>query len=197
MLSLGGKKIPTPYRINIPYQSDRKKYGKSDPDTLTTDTRRLVVERNFDLNKATEQEIRSFMEKNMLGIDCSGFVYHLLDYLLRHTNKGGMENIGFPPAQRTNVWLLTSKEFTIPVDDLTHALAGDLIKLNSGQDLLHCLIVLDHQNSMITYTHSSRFNKPSGIQIGKITEGKFPDDLQVFSYNPNKGDGIRRLKMLK
>lgn len=195
LLPLGGKKVPTPYRINIPFQSDRQKYGKSDSETLLEDTKEFAKNQNFDLNKASVEEIRDFMEKNQLGIDCSGFVYHVLDYLLKQLGKGNLMVHGFPKVSSTNVKILTDEKFTIPVDGFENIQAGDLIRINS-QDANHILIVLKAEDDKILYAHSSGLTKTTGVHTDQIVNGKFPAELSVFSYNVSAGDGIRRLKIL-
>ena len=197
ILSLGGKLVPTPYRINIPYQDDRRKYGKSSPEELIKNTQDIAHEQDFDLKKASVEEVRTFMEKNQLGIDCSGFVYHLLDYLLKEIGKGGMEKIGFPQASKTNVALLTSEQFSIPATDFSKVKPGDLIKLNSQKEIPHILIILSHQNGIITYAHSSFLTKVKGVHQSQIKNGRFPDDLRAFNFNTIIGDGIYRIKVLK
>ncbi len=193
LLPLGGKLIPTPYRINIPYQADRRKYGKSDPQTLVSDTIQIAKEQNFDLGKASIEEIRKFMEQNMLGIDCSGIAYHVLDYLLKKSGKRSMLDNGFPKASATNVAILTSDQFSTPIE-MGNTQPGDLIKLNSKK-ASHILIILETGNNII-YAHSSGITNPTGVHTGQIENGKFPDDLKVFSYNEKAGDGARRLKIV-
>lgn len=193
LLPLGGKIVPTPYRINVPYQFDRKKYGKSDAQTLVSDTKQKAYEQKFNLEKASVEAIRKFMEENKLGIDCSGFAYHLLDHLLKRIGRGGMINNGFPKASSTNVAILTSDKISIPLE-LEEARPGDLIKLNS-EKAAHVLIILECGDK-ITYTHSSRLTNPTGVHTDQIINSQFPEDLKVFSYNEKAGDGIRRLKIL-
>lgn len=196
ILSLGGKLVPTTYRINIPYQPDRRKYGKSAPAELTKITIEIAHEQNFDLNHASVEEIRRFMEKNLLGIDCSGFVYHLLDSLLKNIGKGGMEKIGFPKASKTNVSLLTSDKFSFQIEDFAQVRPGDLIKLNSQEEIPHLLIILSYQNGTVVYAHSSSLTKIKGVHQDTIKNGRVPAELHVFSYKIPIGDGIRRLKAL-
>ena len=221
LLDLGGKKVPTPYRINVPFQPDRRLYGKSDAKQLTQDSKDISQEKGFDLNSASVEEIRKFMEENWLGIDCSGLAYHLLDNLLKKTGQGKMQKIGFPKASSTNVAKLTAPEFTEKVEGWEQVKPGDLIRLNS-ENADHILIVLNSElktrNSYITYVHSSGITKTTGVHTGEIINGKFPEDLSVFSYNLSiakisssasdlknrkpsayngkTGDGIYRLKAL-
>lgn len=196
ILELGGKKAATPYRLNIPYQPDRSKYGKSDPQTLIADTIKAAREKTFDLDKASVEEIRLFMEESWLGIDCSGFVYHLLDYLLKKIGKGSMEAAGFSKASRTNVELLTSDEFSHTINGFGLAQPGDLISLNSAQTIPHVLIIINVADNILTYAHSSNRTKIRGVHQGKIIDSQLDEELQVYSYNTHQGDGIRRLKAL-
>lgn len=197
LLPLGNKVIPTPYRRNTPFQFDHSKYGKSDPQTLLKDVLKIAKQKKFDLDKASEEEIKKFMKDNLLGIDCSGFVYHLLNHLLQSLNEEDMQKVGFPKASKTNVATITSDELSTLVDDFSQTQPGDVIKLNSGEDILHCLIILDNINNVVTYAHSSSITTPTGVHTGQIINGRFPKDLSVFNYDTNKGDGIRRLKILK
>mgnify|MGYP001559844356 CR=1 FL=1 len=196
LLPLGGKKVPTPYRINIPYQGDRRKYGKSDPKTLISDIKQIAKEQNFNLERASIGEIRKFMEDNQLGLDCSGFVYHILDFLLNQIGKGGMQQIGFPKPSSTNANLLTSEKFTIPVRKFEDLQAGDIIKLDSQDTIPHTLIILNVQDRVASYAHSSKLTEVKGVHQDKIINGTLPDELSVYSYNVKAGDGIRRLKVL-
>lgn len=196
-LPLGGKKIFTPYRINIPFQSNRDKYGKSDPATLVKNAKTLAQASNLDLKKMSEPQIVKFLQDNLLGIDCSGFVYHILNYLLTKTTRTELTSYGFPKASLTNVQLLTSNQMSTPIDEFTSAKPGDLIKLNSSKKIPHVLIILQKEGQVITYAHSSNQTDPQGVHTGEIKSGKFPKDLAGFSYQKNLGDGIRRLKILQ
>ena len=200
MLPLGGKKVPTPYRRNEmgSFQKIGPEFqGKSSPEVLTETTEKLAKEQGFNLEKASIEEIREFMKKNKLGIDCSGFVYRMLNHLVEKLGMGNLEKAaGLPHVGRTNVAKLTADEFTIPVANFSLAKPGDLIKLNSSEEVLHSVIVLDNKDYVITYTHSSGVTTPSGVHTEQIKDGNLPNDLKHFSYNINKGDGIRRLKIL-
>ncbi|MBI4037386.1 hypothetical protein HY385_03105 [Candidatus Daviesbacteria bacterium] len=201
LLPLGGKKVPTPYRRNEvgSFQKLGPEFqGKSSPEVLTQTTKKLAKEQNFDLNKASMEEIREFMKQNKLGIDCSGFVYRMLNSLVQKVKGKSLEGFGFPHVGRTNVDRLTSDEFSIKIPDFDQIKPGDLVRLDSKalDGVPHCVIVLDHQDKIITYAHSTRQTNPNGVHMGQIIEGKFTADLKVFLYNLGDGDGIRRLKIL-
>lgn len=206
LLPLGGKKVPAPYRINIPFQPDRKidkniiyLGGKSPAKRLTEDTILAAKEQNFDLEKSSVEEIQKFMQENMLGIDCSGFTYHLLDFLLRKIKKGGMEKIGFPKASQTDVEKLTSREFAEKLENIRDGQPGDIIRLGSkSADLIqHCIIILETSWGMATYAHSSRKTLIKGVHTDSISLGKLPPELKVYNYSPeDTPDGLYRLKAL-
>lgn len=200
LLPLGGEKVPTPYRKNEygSYQKLAPEFqGKSSPKTILEVTLKLAKEQHFDLEKSSIEEIREFMVSNKLGIDCSGFVYRMLDYSVQKLGMGnlikaaGVEHVG-----RTNVAKLTSDEFSIPIAHFTNSQAGDIIRLNSSGDILHGVVVLDNQDGKIIYAHSSSSTNPPGVHKGEIIKGKLPQDLKVFSFHPESGDGVRRLKAL-
>lgn len=199
LLPLGNKKIPCPYRRNEvgSFQELGPEFqGKSSPETLTKTTKKLAKKQNFDLEKATAEEIRNFMVKNKLGIDCSGYIYRMLNYLIQEVRGKNLEGFGLPHVGRTNIAKLTSDEFGAPVYDLTDSKPGDIIRLNSKGDILHGVLIIENDDNVITYAHSSGITNPSGVHTGQIINGKFPDELKLFSYNIDEGDGIRRLKAL-
>jgi len=199
MLPLGGKNVPTPYRRNEygSYQKLGPEFqGKSSPQTLTQTAKKLAKEQEFDLEKATVEQIREFLRKNQLGIDCSGFVYRMLDALVKGLGRGNlMQAAGVEHVGRTNVAKLTSDELSVRVDSFNQARAGDIIRLNSGDDILHGAIILENQENVLTYAHSSGITNPDGVHSGQIIDGQLTDELKNFSYNLTRGDGIRRLKI--
>ncbi len=192
-LNFGGTKVATPYRINIPYQPDLRKYGKSEPDTLQNTALEIAKEQGVNLEGLNSDEIRKFMEENMLGIDCSGFVYVMLDQLLKKQGSS-MQEKGFPKISSTNVEKLTSEEFSTKVNSISRAQAGDMIKLNSTKEVPHILIVLDNFEEEIIYAHSSSLTPIKGVHSDKIIDAKFPRELEAYSYNEEEGDGVYRLK---
>ncbi len=199
LLPLGGKRVPSPYRRNEvgSFQKIGPEFqGKSSPEVLTETTIKLAKEQNFDLDQASVEEIRDFMRKNKLGIDCSGFAYRMLNYLVQEAKGKNLEAFGLPHVGRTNVAKLASDEFSIPVSSFSEIQPGDFIKLNSTGDILHTVVILETKDSIITYAHSSGVTQTNGVHTDRIINGQLPEDLESFSYNCDEGDGIRRLKAL-
>ena len=115
MLPLGGKKVPCPYRMNDIGSLQKVGpafQGKSSPEVLVETTKRLAKEQNFDLNRASVEEIRQFMSQNKLGIDCSGFIYRLLNHLVQKVKGKPLISFGLDHVGRTNVAKLTSDDYT-------------------------------------------------------------------------------------
>lgn len=208
MLPLGGKKVPTPYRRNEigSFQKPGPEFqGKSSPQVLTKTAQKLAKEQNYDLHQASVEEIRAFMKENKLGIDCSGFAYRILNYLVQKVKGKLLTGFGLPHVGRTNVAKLTSDEFTKPVHYIHQIQPGDIIKLNGGENIPHCMVVLEKNGKEITYAHSSSESKQDGVNLGKIKviDPQKPLSDQVWlekfnhmEYNEKNGDGIRRLKFL-
>ncbi len=177
-LKFGNQKIRTPYRINLPFQEDRRKYGKSDPIELRKNVVTLAEGQVID---------RDFMVKNQLGIDCSGFAYHTLDYLLKKVKKTNMLALGFPKASSTNVLKLVSRKFTVSVPSFKQIRSGDLVATVKSREPgdQHIMIVLDKTKQGLTLIHSSF---PDGVKEEFLSK-------QDLLHNQPKYK-IRRLKAL-
>lgn len=201
LLPLGGKRVPTPYRrneIGSLQKISPEFQGKSSPEVLRETTERLAKEQGFDLNKASVEEIRNFMMKNKLGIDCSGFAYRVLNQLAEKTKKKPLTSFGFPHVGRANVAKLTDPKFTKEIS-LQEIKPGDLLKMNSAGDILHCLVITKREGNVVKYIHSSSVTKPNGVHQSEMIINNsgltFEEDLGDITYNPTAGDGLRRLKI--
>lgn len=180
ILKIGDKKVPIPYRINIPPEEHPVRQGKSSPEDILNQLIWDAKDQNFDLTKSSVEEVREFMIKNKLGIDCSGFAYRMLDFLVHQTKGKHLTNFGFDNVGRTNVNALTSDQFSDPVLNFSQVKPGDIIKANSEKKIPHCMIVLEKTPQKIIYAHSTGKDKQNGVVIGETK---------------NLGDGVRRLKL--
>lgn len=205
-LNFFGNKVWAPYRINIPFNSDRRRYGKWPPKRLRKDVIEIANERGFDIKNSSASEIRIFMEKELLGIDCSGFAYHILDYMLHNYSKSSMTKLGFPWASSTNVDLLTSEKFSIRTDEIVKNFRpGDMIRFGtSSLNGQHIIVIISTSKHEVKYAHSVY---PVGVSFGVIeidnpdrsiftqrwlTESSSRTNLRA-QYNPNHSDGVFRL----
>ncbi len=196
ILDIEGKKVAIPYRINIPPLEHPARQGKSSPEVILNQLRKDAKSEDFNLKTATTEEIIQFMEEHKLGIDCSGFTYRMLEILCEELGMGNLQENGFDNVGRTNVLALTSSEHAIKINSFAEAQPGDIIRLNSEDEIKHCVLIIEKRGSDFLYAQSSGITKITGIHMDTIIGGQLPDELNVYSYNTNAGDGIYRLKVL-
>lgn len=186
-LKINGKEVTTPYYRNVKRIRGglRVLVGKGTPEELENEVRIYGKLRDFELEGKSAKEIRAFMEKQGLGIDCSGFVVHLLDHWL-HTSTGQtlykkvkLERRRFlyilKYAQNINANTITNKANTQDVN-VSDVKPGDLIRLRGGERGMHVLMVTDvahngatDEPTRIKYVHSAeKYKQENGIKYGEI-----------------------------
>jgi len=169
-------------RIKIPYVINRKRFnlmrtaGKGTPQMIRTELNRIAKTYQFDLDSHSESEIFAFMNENEIGVECSGFAYHLLHaYVVEILNKPLSSILAKPKGiinalvwvlfkqgivRHVNADMLTSEKNTIKVAHLSDVRVGDLIRLSVKTPGDHVLLVVDVTKKLgviesITYAHSS------------------------------------------
>lgn len=226
-LQLGHKSVPCPYiiskksaRINLIF--DYRLQGKGSPQEIEILTKKLALRSNFDLNQASVDQIRQFMRRKNIGVDCSGFAYHMLNAFHKAKTGRSISRVLTRPFSpnplnwlrhiryRLNVKVLTGPRNSNPLlGDLALQccyLPGDLIRTQSGR---HVLIILESDKKHFIYAHSSHRNtKVKGVHLGEITiinptgplenqiwHEQTPDSQSYKTqYHPEDGDGVFRLK---
>jgi len=135
------------------------------------------------------EKIKEFLVNNNLGVDCSGFVYHILDALTQDKkNKKLKQIIHFPlaksvvrkmiaklrPAENCGVTTL-AHEINSKKINLKEVEANDfIIFLGSGpkQDYNHIMFVESVTNKTINYIHAYKWPSDGqynhGVRRGKI-----------------------------
>lgn len=190
-LPLNGKKVPCPYYINVRElrMGLRVLIGKGTPEEIIHES--LIYEklRNKDFKHMTIEQIRSFLVKRHIGIDCSGFVVHVLDkWLIRQGKKHLWKYLAFPkanvyrkiarflrPVENISAAMLTNDTNTEPITNLNDTRAGDLIRAKGlKKRSFHIMLISDiHlENNKIQsfdYVHSTReYGKHHGVRKGKV-----------------------------
>lgn len=187
-LHIGGKKIRTPYfnnKRNRIRAALRVNIGKGAPKDIEDEVTILAAREKEDLSHATVEQIVSFLVDHNLGVDCSGFVFHVLN-AQHHGRLGKM--LSFPkgknpfrkaisrfrPVENTSVKVLADEKNTESLD-MQDMQAGDVIIMlatGSNHDLDHVLLVTEVSEDKIRYTHSLRWNADGqynhGIKDGVI-----------------------------
>lgn len=183
-LKINGKTVKTPYHINVKHVRAelRSLVGKGSPQEIEAEVNIFAKLRNFNLQKANSKEIRTFMQQEGIGIDCSGLVAHILDTWLKAENKGNLKNnLSFPklpflkritisirPIENINANLLTNKANTIPIE-LKEVQIGDLIRLKGIKKGDHIAIITEVSDKEIKYIHSTKhYGDENGIKEGII-----------------------------
>jgi hypothetical protein len=189
-LSLGGKSVPCPYYINIRQvrMGLRVLIGKGSPEEIVQES--LIYEklRNVDFQKMSIAEIRKFLVKRHIGIECSGFVCHVLDAMLRKQKKKHIwKYISFPkaslyrrvarflrPIENISAQILTNDENTKPVQNLKKIQPGDLIRLKGLQGGYHVILISSVQKEKgntkkFEYVHATRwYDDQHGVRKGSV-----------------------------
>lgn len=169
------KYIGIPYFINLPPRKldkpDPVLVGKGSAKEIALKTIELANLQNLKLVNLTDKEIYNFQKKNQIGIDCSGLVSNLLNFIL---------GSNVLPVTQTSANALTSIPLSVQVP-LTDIQTADLIRQKNGH---HVIFVIEKINDTIFYVHSSLPGR--GVRYGQFNL-KHPE-ITI--------DGIFRLKQL-
>lgn len=155
--------------------------------------------------------LQKFAKRERIGIDCSGFVYRVLEKLVRLKYKGcqvsRLSAVFSGGVRKTNARRLTAPEYSIPIDRISDFQLGDMIRMRNGR---HIAVILQVENSRIIYAHSSNGTKIQGVHLGTIKIAKADKSLQEQKwleetkkgenfgnryFSEENGDGIFRLKI--
>jgi hypothetical protein len=211
-LKIKDKEIQTPYYINVKRARGelRSLVGKGTPEEIVDEVKIFAQLRGFKLQDETPESIKKFMETQGIGIDCSGYISHILDYILKKkTGKGLYSHIEYRrpffyswlinllrPIEHSSAHLLTCP-LNADIIDYKFVEPGDLIRLKGLKFGDHIALVIETERDdknkhlkSITYTHSTNhFDKESGVRIGKIiiTDLKQPLEKQNWTEIDNKG----------
>lgn len=192
MLLLGGKSVVCPYYINpkTTRANLRVLIGKGNPEEITLETEICAKLGGLDLNSMSEDEIRKFMIKRHIGIDCSGFVVHVLNEetkekfnkklwsVIKKKNKNIYSSIRYflRPVENIGVADLTSEINSYQIKNVNEVKVGDIIKMPSlkNEHGLHVLLineleVEENQIKTIKFANSNRYyGDDNGIRFGEI-----------------------------
>lgn len=179
-IELGGKKVCTPYFINIKHARAelRSLIGKGLPEEIKEETMIYAKLKGFNLENSSEKDIRSFMMKQGIGVDCSGFVSHVLDVWTKGKFKS---QIKYPkesiyrrfvrflrPIENLGADLLTNKE-NCQIIDFKDSKPGDLIRLKGLEQGDHIAIIIERNENHIFYAHSTQYyGEDNGVRTGEI-----------------------------
>jgi len=218
-LPIGGKEIVCPYWMNDLKNEIYGPFGgKGTPEEIVQATEEEATKNELELGDLTEDEIIQFMQEKKIGVDCSGFVFWMLDALDREKGGNGIAD-DIPGSEgkyiktRANVLMLTDPGIVAEIKSVDKAKPGDIVRLKGGK---HILVVLSLHKTQegeierVEYAHSSDLTKIRGVHSGEIQildkkkglesqrwleETTNGENYGEVSFKADLGDGIRRLKI--
>ncbi|MDP3954856.1 MAG: hypothetical protein Q8Q15_00645 [bacterium] len=208
-----GKKVIIPYWMN---QLENEIYGpfggKGTPVEILEAIFKAAKEQNMDLHKMSKVAINSFMTKNRIGLDCSGFAYQILNFIDLERGGDGLENsvVGVGEKMgitKTNADALTNNTNSIAIENLQEVKTGDTVRFHGGK---HVMVITEADEKQIEYAHISSRTKIKGPHLARIhikdlslgledqvweEETKDGKNWKETLFSPISGDGVRRLKI--
>ena len=220
--SVAGKRVKIPYCIvkqsgetHDPTTTTRttrfRQYsGKGTPEEIRTCLLLTAAKKHFDVVSASSAQIHQFMLENGIGIDCSGFVYNVLDRYLRKSGekslgqhivlypglKGKLEQMIFSQkrVRQCSAMTLTSDLNTIPISNVREIQPGDMIRFTlptwTGK---HIAIITEVTKEKIVYAHSGERSMETGphTAVIKITHPLLGLEKQDWLEKLNDGTSYR------
>lgn len=212
-LNIGGKKVRCPYFINNKISRGNLGVlsGKGNPQEIEYEVKVWAKLDKFDLNKATEDEIRKYMISKNIGIDCSGFISNVINTYLKQQNKSNLiyqlkfdDNSiiaklrrFFRPIENIGARTLTSEENCEIIKNINNIKPGDLIRAKGKQrNADHVAMIIeterDDKNNLksFKYTHSHRYyGDNNGVKIGDVIITDIKNELKDQDWKEIHSDG--------
>lgn len=211
-LSLGGKLVQCPYFMNIQKKKDlRAMLGKGTPEEIITEANIWAKVKGVQFRNMSEEEIKNFLINRGIGIDCSGFVSHVLNewYLLEkgksiwneiYTPRKSLLNwIKFKlrPVEKIGANLLTSTKNATEIS-LKEIHPGDVVRLKwKKRNSHHILLVYQVERNengdvvKIVYKHSTPYyDKNNGVKTGEIEITDVSQSLENQNWTEKDEHGV-------
>ncbi|MBU0660839.1 hypothetical protein KKG22_01510 [Patescibacteria group bacterium] len=204
-ISVGQHTIATPYFNNKKMKVRgglRVNIGKGDPQEIEDEIILMALRKKTDLSLLSKKEVITFVTNLNIGIECSGFVYHVMNEEMKAHKRPPLKKTmhypiknpirrliaSFRPAENTNVATLNHDKNTKEIA-LKNVQAGDLILLmhtGKNHDLNHVLLIESveyHKNipKKIYYVHSLQWSTDGihhGVRRGTIDIKNIKDPLE-------------------
>lgn len=213
-LDLGGKKIVCPYYINAHKSKDlRAMVGKGTPEEIIMEAQIWEKLKGANFKRMSEKEITDFLIERGLGIDCSGFVMHVLNYWYKAKSgksiwrkmtipqKSFLKKLAFllKPVEKLGTDIITNQENSkkIKIDEV---LPGDLIrskwkKKNSHHVLMVSKVVKEKgKTKEIEYVNSvPKYDHVEGIRYGKIVINHSGKPLKDQKWEDEDKHGVNHI----
>jgi len=188
-----------PYYINKTDSQNVSLVGKADHKQINLATQKVAKSENLNLTKLSSQDIYRLQKRHHIGIDCSGLVYHLLDFYYKQNTGKSIQNLVIGTDDKTGPRRINAYMFSHPqnshlIKDFSQIKTADLIVTNHRK---HILFVVDINKNQISYVHSSQKTKIRGVHYGRLTITHPQKDLTYQQFyetlETHSGDAIYRL----
>lgn len=210
-LNLGAQKLACPYFRNAEKKKDlRSLMGKGTPDEIETEAKIWEKAKKVDFKKMDATQIREFLIQRNIGIDCSGFVAHIINYWHKrayskpiwskiYTPRKGVVNwikYKLRPVEKIGADILTSNHNAYAIE-LNDVKPGDVVRLKWKKKNSHHILFISEVEkdesgnvSKLTYKHSTPYyDKNNGVRTGEIQilDTKLPLQKQNWTEKDEYG----------
>ncbi len=191
--------------LGIPYFTNKTSIpnaplvGKANYKQINIVTQLAAKSEGLNSSNLSPQDTYRLQKRHHIGIDCSGLVYHLLDFYYKQLTGKSIQNLvvgtdGKTGPRRVNAYMFSHPQNSHIIKNYSDIKTGDLIVTNHKT---HILLVVEVNKNQISYVHSSQKTKIRGVHCGTLTITKPNSDLshQEFSeiLDLHNDDAIYRL----
>ena len=199
--------LPVGTKPSCPYFNNRRRGGKSGlrvlvgkgtPEDIAEDAEICALKKRISINSLSTDKLKEFLVSEDLGVDCSGFAFHVLTAALAerrgkslaskiHTNRKGFLGkiiARLRPAENVGVATFSSERNSAPIG-ASEAKAGDFVSImGTGPEKTynHILVLTSVERTeggtRLSYAHSYAW--PSD---GRYDHGVREGDIIVHGDN--------------
>lgn len=211
-LTLGNSNVVTPYFINDKRRKDlRAMVGKGTPEEIIMEAKIWEKLKGAKFSSLDSQEIKQFLSDRGIGIDCSGFIVHILDAYtqkvkgrhlwsyLKLTHNGIINSLRYMlrPVEQLGANIITDTQ-NCNVVSISEVQPMDLIRSRSTRlNGDHIMIVIEVERNQegvvkkITYAHSTpHFGKDNGVKFGEIEIIDETKTLELQNWMEKDSSGL-------
>ena len=201
--------------VSVPYFNNKRTgnrggfrahKGKGTPEEIVEEAQIFAKQKNLNLSTLTPAQVKEFLVEHKLGVDCSGFAFHILsaDARSRGITLGSRLSFAHKNLLRRIIGRCRLVENTSVLDfvrnskemSLSEIAPGDIITIVPPQDSSdrdHMLVILSVEGATVTYAHSMQYStdgtRDHGFKRGtfQINDMNAPVVAQTFSENGATG----------
>ena len=224
--TIGNASCSVPYFNNKKIKNRaglRAQVGKGRPQEIREELEIILKKNKIDLEQISNENLKKILVDNNIGIECSGFVFHVLDAEAQSRNLGsiarkihfinchgiiGQIRCAIRPIENCDVSTFANDKNSIRVK-IQDIRPGDIVTMmgNGADDMRnHILIIkeVEYENNIpksFSYAHAIAYPEDgiygSGIRQGKIILSDLSADLDSQQWLPENNTSTNLLKNYK